>query len=93
MKNTKYNTQDVKKRCEDKLEISFRDSKEFNGWVRMNNKKIARITVPKGKKDIPPKTYKSMAKSLYLSVDQFDDLLECPLGWKQYEEIARESIE
>lgn len=89
MKNTSFNTNDIKKRCEIKLQIEFREAKEFNGWFRLEGKKITRITVPKGKKFVPPKTYKSMANQLKLKVDQFDDLLECPLKKDGYEEILR----
>ncbi|GJQ57484.1 MAG: hypothetical protein D8M57_18145 [Candidatus Scalindua sp. AMX11] len=87
MKNASFHTSDVKKCCENKLEIEFRKSKEFNGWFKLEGKKTARITIPKGKKPIPPKTYKSMAKQLKLSVNQFDDLLECPLTREGYNEI------
>jgi hypothetical protein len=89
MKNTAFNTNDVKKCCEKKLSITFREGKEFNGWVMINKKKFARITVPMGRKDIPPKTYKSMATQLRLTTEQFDDLLECTIIWKQYNEIVK----
>jgi hypothetical protein len=89
MKNTAFDTNNVKHCCETKLRIHFREGKEFNGWVTINNKKFSRITVPKGRKDIFPKTYKSMANQLKLTTDQFDDLLECPLNWEQYVEIAK----
>ena len=89
MKNKSFNTNDIKKCCESKLDIEFRKAKEFNGWFRLEGIKIARITVPKGKKFVPTKTYKSMASQLKLNVNQFDDLLECPLKKDGYEEILR----
>lgn len=89
MKNTAFDTNEVKHCCEHKLGISFRGGKEFNGWVTINNKNFARITVPMGRKNISPKTYKSMARQLKLTAEQFDDLLECPLQWDQYVEIAK----
>lgn len=92
LKNAKFDTGDVKRVCEKKLSISFRSSGEFNGWFSLDGKKTARITIPKGKKPIPEKTYKSMAKQLCLSTDQFDDLLECPLKRPGYEEILRSAI-
>ena len=91
MKNTAFNTNDVKHCCENKLRVPFRSGKEFNGWVTINNEKSARITVPMGRKDIPPKTYKTMAKQLKLTTEQFDELLECPLNWEQYVKIVKES--
>jgi len=89
MKNTAFDTNDVKHCCENKLRVPFRGGKEFNGWVTINNKKFARITVPMGRKDIPPKTYKWMAKQLKLTTERFDELLECPLNWEQYVEITK----
>jgi len=88
MKNAAFKTNDVKNCCENKLGISFREGKEFNGWVTIKEKKVARITIPMGRKEIPPKTYKSMANQLKLSTEQFDDLLDCPLQWEQYIEIV-----
>jgi hypothetical protein len=90
MKNSSYNTNDVKTRCENKLRITFRATKEFNGWYIYNNKKVARITIPMGRKDIPPKTYKSMANQLKLSADEFDDLLDCPLDRNKYNDLLNE---
>ena len=88
MKNAKFHTLDVKRCCENKLDITFRNGKEFNGWVLLQNIKYARITVPKGRKPLQQKTYKSMANQLKLSTDQFDDLLECNLDRKGYENTA-----
>ena len=88
MESSKFTTHDVKKCCENKLDIVFREAKEFNGWFRMHTGKIARITIPKGRKPIPRKTYKSMANQLKISIQQFDDLLECPLGKEGYIEIV-----
>ena len=90
MKNTSFDTHKVKKCCESKLNIDFRQGKEFNGWYYLGDKKTARITVPKGRNPIPPKTYKSMAKQLKLNVEQFDELLECILMQDGYDKILRE---
>ncbi len=89
MKNASFDTSNVKKCCEDKLDIEFRGGKELNGWYILDGKKAARITVPKGRKFIPPKTYKSMARQLKLTLSQFDDFLECPLQQKEYETILK----
>ena len=92
MKNSKFNANHIKKVCENKLEIDFTrggksKGKEYNGWYILNNLKTARITVPKGRKNIRKGTYSSMARQLHLSVDQFDRLLECPLTRRRYDEI------
>lgn len=92
MKNANFTTRDVKSCCENesKLGIDFRDSKEFNGWFKKDDKKICRITVPKGRKSIGKGLYRSMASQLKLSIKQFDDLLECPLTKEGYENILSE---
>lgn len=92
MKNAQYNTMDVRKRCENKLDIDFGSGSEQNGWFSLNNKKVARITVPYGRKSIPPKTYKSMANQLKLSVEDFDKLLDCPLKKEGYIKIIKAKI-
>ncbi len=90
MGNSEYNTRDVKICCENKLGINFRSGKELNGWFKLEGKKACRITIPKGRKDIPPKTYKSMANQLKLKIDEFDNLLKCDLTKMGYQEIISE---
>ena len=92
MKNNNFDMRDVKKTCENKLDIDFRSGGEFNGWIWLDNKKVARITIPKGRKGIPPKTYKSMANQLKLNVEDFDSLLECPLSKEKYFIKLREKL-
>ncbi len=92
MDNANYNTQDVKKCCDRKTDVEFRSGKEYNGWVTYENKKVSRITVSKGKKFIPPKTYKSMAKQLKLSVDEFDRFLDCSLTYREYKALLAKQI-
>ena len=84
MDNAKYHTLDIKKCCETKLGIQFRSGNEFNGWFVLNGLKAARITIPKGRKPVPPKTYSSMAGQLKLSTKEFDQLLLCPLTYEDY---------
>ena len=93
MKNNKYKTHDVKNKCEKKLGIEFRSNGELNGWFIFNGRKTARITVPKGKKFIPPKTYKSMAFQLKLTVDEFDLFLDCPLTKEKYLQILKDRMQ
>ena len=87
MKNSQFDVRDVKRVGEKKLHIEFRSGKEFNGWFKLNGKKAKRLTVPKGRKGIPRKTYSTMAKQLWLTVGDFDRLLECPLTKDEYEKI------
>lgn len=90
MKNGKFNTNDVKSTCERKLSIQFRNNKECNGWVIFENVKLSRVTVPLGRKPIPPKTYTTMAKQLHLTVSEFDELLECPLTSVRYFKLLQD---
>ncbi len=92
MKNANYHTRDVKSTCEHKLEIKFRKGKEYNGWFLLDGKKVARITIPKGRKPIPKKSYKTMATQLKLSVNQFDGLLDCPVNREKYITILRSKL-
>jgi len=92
MKNPRFNTHEVKRVCETKLGMVFRSGAEFNGWFRLEGKKAARVTIPYGRKQIPPKTYKSMAKQLKLDVVEFDDLLACPLDLETYQKILKNRL-
>ena len=92
MKNSSYNSHDVKIKCESKLDISFRSTKESNGWYYYEGKKVVRVTVPMGKKYLPYKTYKSIATQLKLTVDEFDQLLDCPLNKEKYDKILKKLL-
>jgi hypothetical protein len=92
MRNSEFDTYDVKSKCERKLRMSFEGHKELKGWFFLDGKKHARLTVPKGRKFIPAGTYKSMAEQLRITVVEFDDLLLCPLEKEEYERIQREKL-
>jgi hypothetical protein len=93
VKNAKFRSHDVKRRCESKLAIVFRAAKEFNGWYLLDGRKAARVTVPIGRKPLTRGTYCSMARQLKLGVQEFDELLECPLDGKTYAALLRQRIE
>lgn len=91
MRNGEYDTAAVKKRCETKLAMQFRESGKHDvGWYMLEGKRTSRVTIPKGRKPIPPLTYKNMAHQLFLQLTEFDDLLACPLTGAAYEQIVRE---
>ena len=89
MKNAQYNSKDIKKVCETKLKIRFADAGEYNGWYWLDGNKVLRITVPKGRKFVPPGTYASMARQLKLKIAQFDQLLDCPLKKAEFDKLIR----
>ena len=69
------------------LKIEFRRpmrAPHYQGWFYLNGQKAYRLTVAKGRKPIPRKTYKSMAEQLGLSIKDFDELLDCPLTLEGY---------
>ncbi|GAB6036175.1 hypothetical protein JCM15519_07340 [Fundidesulfovibrio butyratiphilus] len=49
---------------------------------------VASVTIPKGKKGVPPKTYKSMATQLGLEVEEFDLFLKCSMKKDEYIKIV-----
>ncbi len=82
MNNAQFSTNQILKVCQDKLEIEFKSTKEYNGWYMLDGKCVCRITIPKGRKEVPLKTYTCMAKQLKLTTWQFDILLQCTLTRK-----------
>lgn len=90
MTRAQHDSADLKRRCEGKLGIVFRDGKEFNGWFIHNGKKICRITVPKERKPLKPGTFGNMARQLNISAGQLDDLVQCPFGLAGYLAVLRE---
>lgn len=92
MDNANYSTYDVKRICENKLGIDFRSAKEYNGWYFLNDTKVARITVPKGRKNVRRGTYSNMAKQLKLTNKEFDELLACPLSSQDYKKLITDRV-
>lgn len=66
--------------CKNKLDINFRDGGELNGWLYKDDRRVCRITVPKGRKEPSPKTLRKMASSLLLTLDEFGKLVGCTLS-------------
>ena len=93
MKNSKFDTMEVKRTCQSKAKVKFRKGgKEQNGPVYLGKVRVARVTVPKGRKPIPIKTYKAMARQLKLDISEFDDFLECPLTTGEYFKLLGERV-
>ncbi len=90
MGREQYVTLDVKAKCESKLGIKFRENKEANGWFAHEGRRVCRITIPLGRKPIPPGTYRSMARQLKLTNAQLDALVDCPLKLSEYEQILKD---
>lgn len=87
MKNAQFKALDVVNACKQKLGVRFRGGRERTGWFRLQRKKIARITVPKGRGSLRKGTYQSMARQLFLTISEFDALLDCSLHYADYIKI------
>lgn len=61
----------------------------MNGWYELDGLKILRVTMPRGRGFVPPGTVNSIRKQVFLSKDQFGDLINCPLSSQDYEAIIR----
>lgn len=91
MKNAQFDTSQVKKVCETKIGIQFNtNGKEFNGWYFLDGKKTCRITVPKGRKNVPMGTYQSMGRQLKLTSSEFDQFLECSMTAATYKSLVQQ---
>ena len=92
MDKAKYNTHRIKLCCQRKLGVNFGKTRgdHFNGWVMFNNVRKVRITIAKGRTAPQPKTYKSMAKQLLLSVREFNQLISCVLSRIQYAKLVEQ---
>lgn len=86
MKNAQFSSKDVRHACLKKLQMDRNCTSEDHCFIKFENAPAARITFPKGSKNLPPKTYKNMARQLRLSVEQFDEFLTCTFGYKDYVE-------
>jgi len=72
-----------------KLDIVFREGKEYNGWFEHEGRRICRITIPKGRKPLTTGTFASMARQLCLTARDLDALIDCPLGRAEYLGVLR----
>lgn len=73
-----------------KLGLRFRSGKEQTGWYELDGKKILRVTTPHGRGEIPRGTANSIRNQTYLTKDEFDRLIKCPLKGKDFDEIIRQ---
>ena len=92
MQNNKYTAHDIRQICSTKLKLAFKGNSEQNAWYSLDGRKVCRLTVPHGRKNVKPKTYGSMARQLKLTVVQFDELLECSLQRAGYDAIVRRGL-
>ena len=92
---SKYNftIQELTSAISKKLNLQFRIGKERNAWYELDGKKILRVTIPKGRGQVKIGTANSIRNQIKLSIEQYGDLIRCPISGKDYESIIREKIE
>jgi len=78
------NTLDLRKQCENKLGIDFREGKDPSGWFKFGGKDTCRITIPGGRKPLKAGTFGNMARQLNISAAKLEELLDCPLDLAGY---------
>lgn len=73
-----------------KLDLKVRSTGHNYGWLIVNGKKILRVHYSHGKGDIPDKITNKIRGQLKLSLKDFKDLVDCPLGYGDYINILKQ---
>lgn len=84
MKLPQFKASDVKNKLEVKLQIQFNNGKELNGYIKVDNNKKKRITIPHGRKEIPKGTLNSIINQLGLTKEDFYSFMKCDFGYIEY---------
>ena len=87
-----FKKQEIQKVIQNKLGLKPRVGKENNAYYLIDDKEVLRITYPKGKGDLHPKTIQSIKRQTELGWDDFADLIKCPLSAKDYEKVIINKI-
>jgi hypothetical protein len=90
MKAARFDSDQIMRCCTRKLRIEFRQGPECNGWFLLDGLKACRITVPHGRKPVPPGTFGSMARQLHLAPAEFALLLDCTTSLPEYAALLRQ---
>ena len=77
------------KRGVGKLDAKNRGSKEIQFSVELDGHPLTRITVPKGRDQLPIGTYKGILKQTGLSESQMRDLCSCRINLADFLELWR----
>lgn len=82
------NTLRARKAFENKTDVVFRDGKELNGWLKSEGLSVARITLQKANRDIPPGTLRMIAKNLYVDVPTLCKFVNCTIKGPEFLNIV-----
>ena len=88
-----YTKQEVRRAITEKLKARLRYAKEGQAWYEVDGRAVLRITIPKGRSDLPPGTLNSIINQLKLSKPEFSRLVKCPMRGKHYEQVIRGKIQ
>ena len=87
---TRYRKQDVRRAVESKSGGIRKSRKEVNLRIYLDGKRVLRVTVPKGRGRLHPRTAGKIRDQLKLDPEQFQRLVKCPLTGPGYEQILRD---
>ena len=63
-----------------------RGTKEVNYTVKIDGVYMCRVTVPKGRGELPPGTLNSIKNQTLLSRNDFERLVKCPMKLEEYKQ-------
>jgi len=89
-----FTEKQVRNSVEKKVSHSLRGNGTSH-WINIihDDKKVGQFKLPgTHNKYLSPKAHKKNAKNLYLSIEQYNELIECNMTSKQYAEHLAESI-
>jgi hypothetical protein len=84
--------QDLQNAIEKKLGLKPEIGKENNVYIEFEGFERIRVTYPKGRGDIHPKTAAFIRKQMKLGWDDFIDLVKCPLTTTEYYKLLKNRL-
>ena len=89
MGECKFGNNKIKRVFEDKLDVDFRTRRENVGWVRIDNIKEVKVSIPHGRKKPRVGLYNEMLKQWYLNEEEFCNLIRCPMSGDDYKNMVK----
>lgn len=84
--------QDVRRAVEAKSGGTRKSTKEDNFRIYVDGKRVGRVTVPKGRGPLHPRTAGRIRDQLKLTPDEFREFVKCPLTGADYELLLRGKV-
>ena len=84
---------EVRHAVEKKTEHHIRRRKEINYIIFRQGRRVSRVTIPHGRKDLKVGTERSTRNQSRLDKNQFKAFVDCPLSGADYALILDELIE